>query len=80
MAQLGEALDPDLMAGPTSVQERGQTPRAFPWLADPCQRSAVLDSIMAYVGNLPVSQAAERMSAIEATGRRVDCGWARPGR
>ena len=82
-AQLGEALDPDLMAGPTSVQEAWPDPEGIPVSSlTASQRAAVLDWIAVYVGNLPASQAAERMSAIETTLDDVSIAWmggTRPG-
>ena len=83
LAQLGEGADPDLMAGPTSVQEEWPSSEGVPVTSlDADQRAAVLEWIEVYVGNLPPSQAAERMSVIEATLDDVSIAWmggTRPG-
>jgi hypothetical protein len=66
LAQLGAGADPDLMAGPTSIQDEWPEPLGIPVTAlDSAQRERLLDWIAIYVGNLSESQAAERMAEIE---------------
>jgi len=75
-AQLSADADPDLMAGPTSVQEDWPEPRGIAVTdLDADQRAALLDWIAIYVGNLSEPQSAERMSEIEANLSDVSVAW-----
>ena len=75
-AQLGEGLDPDLMAG------AGTSPSDWPLVdglpvseMDAAQRRAVLDWIALFVGNLSGPQAAQRMHEVEASIDDVSVAW-----
>lgn len=75
-AQLSADADPDLMAGPTSIQSEWPEPKGVPVSAlNDRQRSALLEWIAIYVGNLSVAQAAERMSEIEASLGDASVAW-----
>lgn len=75
-AQLSADADPDLMAGPTSIQSEWPEPRGVPVSAlDESQREALLEWIAVYVGNLADAQSAERMAEIEASLGDASVAW-----
>jgi len=76
MAQLGADLDPDLMAGPTSVRASWPEAAGVPASAlNNAQRAALMDWVAVYVGNLSEAHAAERMSEIFDTLDEVSVAW-----
>ena len=83
IAQLNADGNPDLMAGPNSIQTEWPEPRGIPTTElSAGQRDALLDWIAIYVGNLSESQAAERMAEIEAHLDDTSVAWiggTRPG-
>ena len=76
LAQLSADADPDLMAGPTSIQADWPEPAGVPVTdLDGDQRKALLDWIAIYVGNLAEPQSAERMAEIEANLGDTSVAW-----
>jgi hypothetical protein len=82
-AQLNADGDPDLMAGPNSIQTEWPEPRGIPTTDLTAeQRDSLLQWISIYVGNLSEPQAAERMAEIEANLDDTSVAWmgsTRPG-
>ena len=81
-AQLGEALDPDLMAGPTSVQEAWPDPEGIPVSSLTAgQRAAVLDGSRSTSGISPRRRLLNECPPLKPRWTRCRLrGWAGRGR
>jgi len=76
LAQLNPSADPDLMAGPASSPASWPVPEGIPVTSlTPSQRTALLDWVAVYVGNMATSQAEQRMHEISESFDDVSVAW-----